>query len=371
MSELRNVQSLSAGNSVTTQKTQNRVRWKANEAIAYEVGPKETIESMATYSYREKDFSDTRLTPAFRQRTLLLSLRESGTLGRGRDLSDLIDQVITLPSAEQLQKNFQRYLRSGALGDANVGRRTGKRMERYKRKNNPLPHSAADALKPSGKPTSRQKAEDYRAKKAQQVDDFTKRLIGPAPEPGILGALFSSEGKYTEANTFSTRTEAALDFAKTYNADSIRIGREYGVLIFEVKVAGDTRYIYNLPNVGDGSSVYVNNEPPVGAGRAVSSVHTHANSTKLTEIGTTYRDEHPGIADIAHADQQILEEYLVTPEGKLLMYDTEQQRAYPDVGDRKIPYHARHYPKRAVREPNAIKAEDLLGEPFKPVARGL
>ena len=105
---------------------------------------------------------------------------------------------------------------------------------------------------------------------------------------------------------FESIDEAAKDFAKTYNDDSIRLNRELGASIYEIK---DNKYFYTVPNKGFKASVH----PSALMGeKKVGMIHTHTNGFQMDRYSDT---------DFIVAKEENVVSYLVLSDGGLLKYD--------------------------------------------------
>ena len=139
---------------------------------------------------------------------------------------------------------------------------------------------------------------------------------------------------------FDTADEAAEDFGRTYNEESIRSGQEYGAIIllmeethyetvslsifgwFSIPVFSypvvEYYYTYTKPNIGKNGN-YVNpiSFPSALLGTPVSSVHTHAN------YDPKYKNEEFSPDDIKWSRICNMDSYLVTPGGTLQRYNVD------------------------------------------------
>jgi proteasome lid subunit RPN8/RPN11 len=107
---------------------------------------------------------------------------------------------------------------------------------------------------------------------------------------------------------FDTMDEAAIDFAKTYNDDSIRHKREYGSSIYKNE---NGKYVYSVPNVGDRRGVVVSTDSNQ-KNKRVATVHTHTDGRDMY----AFSEE-----DIDHAYFEKIPSYLVTADGTVTKYD--------------------------------------------------
>lgn len=125
--------------------------------------------------------------------------------------------------------------------------------------------------------------------------------------------------KYTDpdgreaGDPFKSIEEAALDFANTYNDDSIHYNVEYFSAIYSYidEETGKILYSYNIPNKGDGDSVEIDLSVEHGQ-TVVSTVHAHA------AYDSQYKNNEPSDDDF---DTMISNtEYVSTPNGSLIEY---------------------------------------------------
>jgi len=107
---------------------------------------------------------------------------------------------------------------------------------------------------------------------------------------------------------FNTMDEAAIDFARTYNDDSIRHNREYGSSIYR---KDNGKYVYTVPNVGDRTGVTPSKNSKYRSER-VATVHTHTDGIDMYQHSDW---------DIDLAYSEGIVDYLVTPNGVVTKYD--------------------------------------------------
>jgi hypothetical protein len=120
---------------------------------------------------------------------------------------------------------------------------------------------------------------------------------------------------------FATTEDAANDFAKTYNDDSIRNDKEYAASIYKT-TSGE--YYYSTPNQGDAHSANAGTPPLDSTDIKVGYVHSHGDESP------GYDDENfsgtPGSdasGDIGLAERTGREMYVVTPGGQVKKYDPD------------------------------------------------
>jgi len=150
---------------------------------------------------------------------------------------------------------------------------------------------------------------------------------------------------------FLTPTEAAKDFGKTYNDNSVEMGQEYGSKIYKVK----SGYTYTVPNVGpsgndNGSSVAVSSAPKNN--KVVAIVHTHGSYSYGNYDDNNYSGKQKNPEDnkrvlnydIGNSNNAKIKSYLVTPNGSFQMYDPKtgkvkiiSQDMYHDGEDKSSP----------------------------------
>lgn len=112
---------------------------------------------------------------------------------------------------------------------------------------------------------------------------------------------------------FNSKDDAANDFGKTYNDNSIDQKKEYGSSIYEVKKDGQIYFTYTEPNVGDEDSVTPSSPGPTE--QTVGKLHTHG------AYDPKYDNNNFSPKDIEVSESQNLEHYVVTPNGSLKKYD--------------------------------------------------
>jgi hypothetical protein len=123
--------------------------------------------------------------------------------------------------------------------------------------------------------------------------------------------------KYTDpdgraaGDEFDTMENAAIDFAQTYNDDSIRENKEYGSSIYQTE---NGKYSYTLPKKSMFSWTV---EPSVSpTDRTLATVHSHGSD----EMSGGNKDNF-SVQDIDLADTKNIPSYVVLPSGVLQKYD--------------------------------------------------
>jgi RHS repeat-associated protein len=168
------------------------------------------------------------------------------------------------------------------------------------------------------------------------VDEEAKKRNGSLPGQGGVFNLVNlhvyhyagnNPVKYTDpdgraaGDEFDTMDEAAIDFAKTYNDDSIRTNREYGSSIYETD---NGKYAYTVPKK---SAFSWNVEPSVHPEkRTVGTVHSHGSDEMSGGNKDKYSEE-----DIALAQKDNIPSYLAMPSGVLQKYDPQKDEIL-DIG---------------------------------------
>jgi len=113
---------------------------------------------------------------------------------------------------------------------------------------------------------------------------------------------------------FDTMDDAAKDFAKTYNDDSIRKNKEYGSSIY---MTDNGKYAYTVPKKGRTSWQI---EPSVHpTKKTLATIHTHARE----EAGAGNKDK-ISEDDILGANEDKIPIYVVLPSGTLEFYDPNE-----------------------------------------------
>ncbi|NIZ41046.1 DUF4329 domain-containing protein [Entomospira entomophila] len=128
--------------------------------------------------------------------------------------------------------------------------------------------------------------------------------------------------------------DAAIDFAMTYNGQSIEDNLEYGTSIYETEVKDKDgnmvkKYYYIIPNRGTIHSVKFAHDSN-NKDKRVAMIHTHGGYNPGYD-GNNFSDFRPHIfakrrGDIPLADRDGLISYLVTPNGSLKKYDPAKKR---------------------------------------------
>ncbi|MBA3900122.1 MAG: DUF4329 domain-containing protein [Bacteroidetes bacterium] len=130
---------------------------------------------------------------------------------------------------------------------------------------------------------------------------------------------------------FSSPDEAAIDFANTYNDNSIRNNREYGSTIFKVvDDKGVKSYTYTVPNVGGKDGVWSSKGDTKKKDR-VAAIHTHGAYDKSYNekekspndpAATDWNNEFSGEGgDKTYAKQTGIPLYLASSNGEIKVYD--------------------------------------------------
>lgn len=116
--------------------------------------------------------------------------------------------------------------------------------------------------------------------------------------------------------------EAALDFAKTYNDDSIRKNREFGSSIYESK---DGKYFYTVPKIGSKKSVSMSKKR---GEKLVATIHTHTDGERMDVFSDI---------DLINSNRKGVIYYLVIASGGLFKYDPKKgyniETAYTKYGN--------------------------------------
>jgi uncharacterized protein DUF4329 len=163
---------------------------------------------------------------------------------------------------------------------------------------------------------------DPRLGRFLSVDPLTKKYASWTPY------LFAGNNpiRYVDINgmgpgdKFKSPDEAAHDFAKSYNDNSIAAKKEYASSIIKVTTAKEVYYTYVQPLVGtkDGSSSSTRGLlGPLEGSQVVADIHTHGNYIESYGFG----NENFSSADVSVNDKAKFAGYLVTPSGTLQKYD--------------------------------------------------
>ncbi|HOE08526.1 MAG TPA: DUF4329 domain-containing protein [Treponemataceae bacterium] len=115
-----------------------------------------------------------------------------------------------------------------------------------------------------------------------------------------------------EAGTaFATLEEAVEDFAKTYNDDSIREGKEFGATVYQDE---NGEYYYSTPNIGTATQVNMYTDPKKDSDVDAALVHTHGEY--LDNAGKTL-----STGDRNTSDAFDLPVYAATPGGQIQKHE--------------------------------------------------
>jgi len=121
----------------------------------------------------------------------------------------------------------------------------------------------------------------------------------------------------TDATKFGHPDEAAKDWARRYNGDSIKKDKEYGTTIFRTK---DGRYAYSEPAVGNKNTVRPS-PPPLkdkDYNGTAGVIHSHAAYHQPDDNDFS---EH----DWETSDETKIPFYMVTPNGHIQKYDPNKK----------------------------------------------
>ncbi len=132
---------------------------------------------------------------------------------------------------------------------------------------------------------------------------------------------------------FLSPDQAANDFGKLFNDNSIRSNKEYGTKIYVVYIFYFPFYSYGKPNIGDDKSVDYTNISVPDKAAVVAYAHTHAASTKNARVPSIDNDFSgiPGLnfkdnGDIGVYENKNLNGYVSTPDGSLIKYDVKTNK---------------------------------------------
>ena len=135
------------------------------------------------------------------------------------------------------------------------------------------------------------------------------RFIDP---DGMRAVLFGP------GDRFKTADDAARDFGRTYNDNSIAAKTEFGSTIIKTTdFFGKTYFTYTKPNQGDIASVRVSG---TFEGKRVGTVHAHGN------YDPNYDNNNFSPTDKSNTDIRGVPNYVTTPNGSLQKYDPSTQK---------------------------------------------
>ncbi len=119
---------------------------------------------------------------------------------------------------------------------------------------------------------------------------------------------------------FRTIVDAAKDFGKLYNDNSIRENREYGATIYKsIDENGKVFYSYSVPNTGGGVDVSTSKAPD--GTLPVADIHSHGGST-----GVPYSDNNFSSTDRRDNSKKNITGFLTTPDGSLNKYEPKNNK---------------------------------------------
>ena len=124
---------------------------------------------------------------------------------------------------------------------------------------------------------------------------------------------------------FSSVVEAARDFGKTYNDNSIKKGKEFASTIYEIKQNGNTYYSYSKPKVGSNASSRASKNP--NGTKRVADIHAHG------KYEAAYDNNNFSDSDIKDNDSKNIDGYITTPDGSLKKYDVKTKTVIPISAD--------------------------------------
>lgn len=125
---------------------------------------------------------------------------------------------------------------------------------------------------------------------------------------------------------FKSADDAAKDFGKTYNSQSIKENKEYITIIIKVQTDKGVKYTY-LKAVRGGDANSVLRPTKEQAKNVVADAHTHGKWTADSYDTKTKEDWNNmfGPEDIEQMEGMQLPGYVATPDGKLQYYDPKKQ----------------------------------------------
>jgi RHS repeat-associated protein len=118
---------------------------------------------------------------------------------------------------------------------------------------------------------------------------------------------------------FKSKNDAAKDFAKTYNDNSIASNKEFASGVYSFTKGGKKVYSYNAPNPGDESGVKFNSDIPKDS-KLEAIAHSHGAYDK------DYLNDNFSGTDTRTYDSKNVDGYVSTPDGSLIRYDVETKK---------------------------------------------
>ena len=122
-----------------------------------------------------------------------------------------------------------------------------------------------------------------------------------------------------QTDKFKTMDDAAIDWGKKYNDNSIKDGREYGSTIYRYKENGKFYYSYTTPKKGTGTRAATPLPAPNGT-TAVARIHVHGSSWG-EDPGIVASDNNFSTDDKWVYYNNKVDGYVSTPNGSLKKYN--------------------------------------------------
>ncbi|MCX6272782.1 MAG: DUF4329 domain-containing protein [Bacteroidetes bacterium] len=196
------------------------------------------------------------------------------------------------------------------------------------------------------------------------VDPLADKYPGWSPYTYTLDnpiRFIDPDGK-GPGDLFSTTTNAAHDWGKTYNGTSILKGKEYGSKIYVVFKDGSRLYSYTPAKPGKHDETSTGKDPHNGI--VVADIHSHGKYEKGM-LNNVFSD-----TDKKDNEKKKLDGFLTTPDGSLKKYDVETKTETTLATD--LPYDPKN-PSVKDPKPPRIPIRSKEGKPvynIKPEAWG-
>jgi len=205
---------------------------------------------------------------------------------------------------------------------------------------------------------------------------FAETTLKPYKDLKGLGGIYNTKNMglytYTHSNPiklkdpdgkapgdrFTSVHDAALDFGKTYNDDSIRSNREFGASIYAVTdKEGVLYYTYTIPNKGNPAGVKPS-EPPPGK-KILAILHTHGAYDK------NYKNNKFSPADKKYAKNKKVWIYVATPQGTLQNHDPKRKSGKRNIWEitDKLPSDSKD-PDRVNKKSSALGKGGNKNDPY-------
>lgn len=188
-------------------------------------------------------------------------------------------------------------------------------------------YGIGDRYLTTGHERDQKKGLDYRG--ARYYDSDIARFLSTDPwakrypEWSTYNYVIANPLRFTDptgkgsGDLFSSPDEAAEDFGKNYNDNSIVLRKEIASSIVKITVDGKTFYTYIQPSVGTEATSTPTSRPDMST---VARIHTHGNYSPM------YKNNVFSDTDMKNANLKKVNSYVVTPNGNLRKYNYKTKK---------------------------------------------